>query len=76
MSNMDFEQFFKTATGIPSLTEEQRALVAKLVADGLSIQHKFRPEPRYKTTGNGHYGADTVEEIQQAPGKDNSLNHG
>jgi len=50
----------------PPLSPEERALVAELVADGLSIQDKFRPEPLYKETGKGHYASDTVEEIQRA----------
>ena len=48
------------------LSEEEQALVAELVADGLSIQERFRPEPLYKLTGTGHYTANTIEEIQQA----------
>ncbi len=51
---------------LPPLTEEQRALLARVVADGLEIQHKFKPEPLYKTTGKGHYAGNTVEEIRQA----------
>jgi hypothetical protein len=66
MTGMEFDQFFETATGLPSLTEEQRALVAELVADGLCIQHKFRPEPLYNQTGKGYYVGSTVEEIRQA----------
>jgi hypothetical protein len=41
-------------------------MVAELVADGLSIQDKFRPEPLYKETGKGHYESGTVQEIRQA----------
>jgi hypothetical protein len=52
------------ATG--SLSPAEQSLVAELVADGLSIQDKFRPEPRYKQTGKGHFESKTVEEIQQA----------
>ena len=47
------------------LTPEQQALVEALVADGLAIQHKFRPEPLYKLTGKGHYEAGTIEEIRR-----------
>jgi CRISPR-associated endonuclease/helicase Cas3 len=49
-----------------SLTPAEQSLVADLVADGLSIQDKFRPEPLYKQTGKGHYESGTVEEIRQA----------
>ena len=49
-----------------SLSPEEQALVAEIVADGLSIQDKFRPEPLYKQTGRGHYTSNTVEEIRQA----------
>lgn len=48
------------------LTPAERSLVADLVADGLSIQEKFRPEPLYKQTGKGHYVSNTVEEIRRA----------
>jgi hypothetical protein len=49
-----------------ALSPTEQALVAVLVADGLRIQEKFRPEPLYKETGKGHYASDTVEEIRQA----------
>lgn len=52
-----------------ALTPEQQALAARVAADGLAIQHKFRPEPLYKTTGKGHYAGDTVEEIRRAKDK-------
>lgn len=48
------------------LTPTERALVADLVADGLSIQDKFCPEPLYKRAGKGHYASDTVEEMRRA----------
>jgi CRISPR-associated endonuclease/helicase Cas3 len=48
------------------LTPAEKSLVADLVADGLSIQDKFRPEPLYKQTGKGHYVSDTVEEVRRA----------
>ncbi len=51
---------------VPPLTAEQRALVDELAADGLAIQHKFKPEPLYRQTGKGHYESDTVEEIRRA----------
>lgn len=49
-----------------ALSPVEQSLVAELVADGLSIQDKFRPEPLYKQTGKGHYGSQTVEEIRKA----------
>jgi len=48
------------------LSPDEQSLVADLVADGLSIQDKFRPEPLYRDTGKGHYVSQTVEEIRQA----------
>jgi hypothetical protein len=48
------------------LSTDEQSLVADLVADGLSIQDKFRPEPLYKATGKGHYASQTVEEVRQA----------
>jgi len=47
------------------LSPADKSLVADLVADGLSIQDKFRPEPLYKQTGKGHYESDTVQEIRR-----------
>jgi hypothetical protein len=52
-----------------ALTPAEKALVAELVADGLSIQDKFRPEALYKRTGQGHYDSGTVEEIRKTKGK-------
>jgi hypothetical protein len=77
MSKPDFNETEAPADEgkVPPLTEEQRALVAKLVADGLSSQHKFRPERLYKTTGKGYYDTNTVEEIRQARDKDDSRNN-
>ncbi len=45
------------------LTPEQQILLAALVADGLAIQHQFRPEPLLKLTGKGFYESDTVAEV-------------
>ena len=50
----------------PSLSPSEQTLVADLVADGLAIQDKFRPEPLYNLTGKGHYASNTVEEIRKA----------
>jgi hypothetical protein len=68
MSKPDFNESVAPAEEgeAAPLTEEQRALVAKLVADGLSIQHKFRAEPLYKKIDKGHYQSDTVGEIRRA----------
>ncbi len=52
-----------------TLSPAEQSLVADLVADGLSIQEKFRPEPLYKQTGKGQYESGTVEEMQQAKEK-------
>jgi hypothetical protein len=55
------------ASGMPPrLSPEEEKLVADLVADGLSIQDKFRPEPLYQQTGKGHYESGTVGEIRKA----------
>jgi hypothetical protein len=39
------------------------------VAEGIRIQHQFRPEPLYKTTGKGSYQSNTVQEIAAAKKK-------
>jgi hypothetical protein len=36
------------------LSPEEEELVADLVADGLSLQHEFRPEPLHKQKREGH----------------------
>jgi predicted transcriptional regulator len=55
------------ASGVPpKLSPEEEKLVADLVADGLSIQDKFRSQALYKQTGKGHYLSGTVEEIRKA----------
>ena len=35
----------------PALSPAEKALVADLVADGLAIQDKFRPDPVYSKRG-------------------------
>ncbi len=45
-------------------TREHR--LRDMIADGLSIQHRFRPEPSYKSTGRGSYKSDTVADIAAA----------
>lgn len=52
--------------GIADLSAAEHSLVAEIVADGLAIQDKFRPEPLYRQTGKGHYAATTVEDIRRA----------
>ena len=59
----------RTPGAPPALSPEEQKMVAELVADGLSIQEKFRPEPLYKQTGKGHYESRTVQEIRQAKGE-------
>jgi CRISPR-associated endonuclease/helicase Cas3 len=63
---MSLRENASTETVVPVLSAQEQSLVSELVADGLSIQEKFRPEPLYKQTGKGHYEAKTVEEIQKA----------
>lgn len=48
------------------LSKNQQTLAEAIAAEGLAIQDRFRPEPRYKTTGKGHYESRTVEDIQNA----------
>jgi hypothetical protein len=47
-------------------SESRRKLLKSIVAEGLSIQAKFRPEPLYKMTGRGSYQGNTVAEIAAA----------
>ena len=49
-----------------ALSATEQSLVAELVADGLRIQDKFRPEPLYKQTGKGLYAGNAGEEIRCA----------
>jgi hypothetical protein len=39
------------------------------VDEGHRIQHQFRPEPLYKSTGKGSYRSNTVQEIAAAKKK-------
>ena len=48
------------------LSAAERDLVAELVADGLSIQEQFRPEPTYKITGQGPCPGETVNDLLNA----------
>jgi hypothetical protein len=52
-----------------SENEDRRSweeILRDTVAEGLRIQHRFRPEPLYKTTGKGSYRSETVQEIAAA----------
>ena len=51
---------------LPAISPAERTIIDELVADGLSIQEKFKPEPLYKRTGKGHYESTTVEDIRRA----------
>ncbi len=44
-------------------------ILKDIVAEGLRIQHQFRPEPLYKTTGKGSYKSNTVQEIAAVKAK-------
>jgi hypothetical protein len=59
-----------------TLNPAEQALVADLVADGLSIQEQFHAEPLYKQTGKGRHASDTVDGLKRAkqssPKGDNS----
>ncbi len=49
-----------------STNEDSRSreeILRDIVEEGLRIQHQFRPEPLYKTTGKGSYKSNTVQEI-------------
>lgn len=49
----------KTSKSFPVTFEE-------VLAEGLRIQHRFRPEPIYKTTGKGYMAPAGVEEMAAA----------
>ena len=63
--------------GTPStLSPEEQRLVAELVADGLSIQDKFSPEPLHKETGKRHFENDAIDEMQHLKEQQpNGVNH-
>ena len=46
-------------------TPTEQAAIDAAVAEGLAIQHKFRPEPLYKLTGKGYMKSDGVAELQK-----------
>jgi hypothetical protein len=54
------------STTNPHLSAAEQDRVAELVADGLSIQEQFRPEPTYKITGQGPCPGETVNDLLNA----------
>jgi hypothetical protein len=46
-------------------TQVEKDAIAAALAEGLAIQHKFRPEPVYKHTGKGYMKSDGVAELQK-----------
>jgi len=50
-------------------TRSKEAILKDTLAEGVRIQHQFRPEPLYKTTGRGSYQSNTVHEIAAAKKK-------
>ena len=64
------------APGTPkALSLEERKLVAELVADGLSIQDEFSPEPLHKETSEGHVEDGAIDHIQRLKEQPNGANH-
>ncbi len=39
------------------------AILDSIIAEGLRIQDRFRPEPLYNTTGKGSYRSQVVAEV-------------
>lgn len=50
-------------------TRSRETILRDIVAEGIRIQPRFRPEPLYKTTGRGSYQSNTVQEIAEAKKK-------
>jgi len=50
-------------------TRSREEILKDTIAEGVRIQHRFRPEPLYKTTGKGSYKSETVAEITAAKKK-------
>ena len=50
-------------------TRSKEAILKDTLAEGVRIQHQFRPEPLYKTTGRGSSQSNTVHEIAAAKKK-------
>ena len=56
----------KRRPSAPALSPAAAAFVAAAVADGLSIQHRFKAEPVYARTGIGYMAPSGVAEIAAA----------
>ncbi len=50
-------------------TRSRKTILKDVLAEGIRIQPRFRPEPLYKTTGKGSYQANTVVEVAEAKKK-------
>ncbi len=50
-------------------SRSREEILKDTLAEGMRIQHQFRPEPLYKTTGRGSYKSNTVAEIAAAKKK-------
>ena len=50
-------------------TRSREEILKDTLAEGLRIQHQFKPEPLYKRTGKGSYQSQTVKEIAAAKKK-------
>jgi len=50
-------------------TRSRETILKDTIAEGIRIQHQFRPEPLYKLTGRGSYQSNTVQEIAAAKKK-------
>jgi len=50
-------------------TRSREQILKDTLAEGLRIQHQFRPEPLYKATGKGSCQSNTVKEIADAKKK-------
>jgi predicted RNA-binding protein YlxR (DUF448 family) len=50
-------------------TRSKETILKDALAEGIRIQHRFRPEPLYKLTGRGSYVSETVAEIAAAKKK-------
>ena len=50
-------------------TRSREEILKDTIAEGVRIQHRFKAEPLYKTTGKGSYQSETVAEIAAAKKK-------
>jgi len=50
-------------------TRSRDVILKDVLAEGIALQSRFRPEPLYKTTGKGSYQSQTVREIAAAKKK-------